>query len=194
MKTTFSVLEVFEINEVDSIFDLQFLLEIEWFNKNLIFEFLKHQNYLNAKTRKNIWIPDIGFNHVYKVINKGKSDVVVLRRGKPTLDADIDHIQSNEVYTGEENPLKLTLEKRIQFSCSFENIHNFPFGVQKCWVKLEVVGAANNLTTLVPLAVINKGPRVVGQYVIDSWTFNNDNKFSIDHPPSNHQSWIAIQL
>ena len=53
LTATFNVLEVFEVNEVDSTFDIYFILEIQWNDKDLDFEFLKdeyHQNFLPQKS------------------------------------------------------------------------------------------------------------------------------------------------
>ena len=73
-------------------------------------------------------------------------NVIVVRRGEPSLDSQC---QGNEVYSGEENPLMIFVERRIQFSCSFDNIKNFPFGKQKCSVKFHFIGVSNLIETCV---------------------------------------------
>ena len=47
LNATFNVIKVFGINEVDSTFDLHFLLEIQWYHQPLRFEFLKLNDYHN---------------------------------------------------------------------------------------------------------------------------------------------------
>ena len=180
LNATFDVLEVFEINEVDSFFDVYFILEVEWFAKNFNFEFLKYESFyngLNESAKKRIWTPRIEFSdtNVKKIVTCDEYEVIILRRGKPKLDADIDLIQANEIYHGTENPLKISIEERIKFSCSFDNIKNFPFGKQKCSLKLHVTGVANRLTEINPrnCKIRDRAASVVGQYVIDSWTIEN---------------------
>ena len=178
LNTTFHVLQIFDINDQDSVFDLQFTLEMQWFDGNVVFEFLKwpdHKNYLWERTEQKIWTPDIEFSDTdtKKIVTNNDYDVIVLRRGKPLLDADLDFIRPNEIYSGKENPFKIFIQERIKFSCSFDNIRSFPFGKQKCSLKLEVRGVSNYFTTINPGEVVNNGPTVVGQYVIDGWRVNN---------------------
>ena len=171
LNATFHVLEIFGVNEVESTFDLHFILDIQWFHQFLTFEFLKYNQYDNfiLTTLKNkIWIPNVEFSEIDKMISSSRDEndnVIVLRRGEPRLDADLDHIRANEVYTGVENPLKILIERRIRFSCSFDNIKNFPFGKQKCSLNFQLVGAANKVQT-----EVRKKSIEVGQYVIHTWT------------------------
>ena len=150
LNATFDVLEVFEINEVDSTFDIHFILEIEWFHQGLTFKFLKsneYENFLYENTKKKIWIPRVEFSKILNEITDTKNqidNVVILRRGKPRMDAHFDHIRPNEVYDGGENPLKILIERRIQFSCSFDNIKNFPFGSQKCSLYFQLFSSSIN--------------------------------------------------
>ena len=55
-----------------------------------------------------------------KVVTNREYEAFVIRRGKPQLDADIDNIQANEIYTGKDNPLKISIKERMKFSCSFD--------------------------------------------------------------------------
>ena len=47
-----------------------------------------------------------------------------------TVNGEIDKINARELYDGKENPLNIDFEKRIKFTCSFDNIQNYPFGMQ----------------------------------------------------------------
>ena len=175
MNGTLNVMKLFEINDADSTFDLYFILEIVWFDKNLNFKFLKsYDNFLNEDMRQKIWIPKVEFGDIKTMLSDQKNQVVVLRRGNPTLDTDLDYVQQpNEVYTGGENPLKIILERRIRFSCSFDNIKNFPFGKQKCFLEFRVVGQANAMTTITLEVVRKERVLVVGEYVVEDWLVTN---------------------
>ena len=64
LNTTFTILDLFDINEGDSTFDLQFMLLIRWFDKDLKFEFLKVKaldNTLDEKLYSKFWTPKIEF-------------------------------------------------------------------------------------------------------------------------------------
>ena len=74
-----------------------------------------------------------------------------------------------EIYSGKENPLTLLVKKRVKFSCSFDNIKNFPFGKQRCSLNFYILGSDNKLTEFHPDQLINFGAEEIGQYVIQSW-------------------------
>ena len=175
---TFNILEVFEVNEVESTFDIYFILEIKWNDKDLNFEFLKdeeHQNFLTKDAKSKIWIPRIEFANTRKVIMASKDhEIFVQRKGSPVMDSDLDSLSVNELYAGRSNPLKMFIEERVIFSCSFENMKNFPFGSQKCSLTFQVFGAANNLTRITASQPRDKGRGDIGQYVIEGWSSSNE--------------------
>ena len=56
--------------------------------------------------------------------------VFVKRKKAPIVSGEVDKIDVRELYDGRENPLNIDFEKRIKFTCSFDNIQNYPFGMQ----------------------------------------------------------------
>ena len=180
LNTTFTILDLFDINEGDSTFDLQFMLLIRWFDKDLKFEFLKVKaldNTLDEKLYRKFWTPKIEFENIRSEIIARSTFVFVERSGPALLEGDEDGnniFGVKEIYDGKENSLNLVIKKRIKFSCSFRNIKRYPFGSQTCSIRYFIVGAANNLSNLVPLQLVDKGPRDFGQYIIESWTTRTD--------------------
>ena len=65
--------------------------------------------------------------------------------------------------------LNINLEERYKFSCSFDNIKNYPFGLQSCSLSVFIKGTDNNRTNLIPEKFINKGPKEIGQFLIHDW-------------------------
>ena len=86
-----------------------------------------------------------------------------------TVNGEIDKINARELYDGKENPLNIDFEKRIKFTCSFDNIRNYPFGKQECGLYFYLSGADNKLTDLHPEELVDKGPRNLGQYIVETW-------------------------
>ena len=78
-------------------------------------------------------------------------------------------LHPREIYDGKENPLNLNIEERFKFSCSFDNIKNYPFGLQSCSLSIFIKGTDNNLTNLTPENFINKGSKEIGQFLIKCW-------------------------
>ena len=135
------------------------------FIQDLQFEYLKQgyeENSLSSKQYKQIWIPNIQFDDVD--INSDtvvyEKTVFVKRKGLPIVSGEVDNIDVRELYDGKENPINIDFEKRIKFTCYFDNIKNYPFGMQDCGLYYYISGADNLLTKLNPVELIDEGPKV----------------------------------
>ena len=116
-----------------------------------------------------MWVPKIEYNKVNKKIKSSNQQIFISRHGQPTLSGENDLLHPREVYKGRENALNLNIEERFQFSCSFDNIKNYPFGLQSCSLSFFIKGTDNNLTNLSPEKFLNKGPQEIGQFLIKGW-------------------------
>ena len=75
LNATFYYLEIFDIDEVDSTFDIHFILEIEWFDQSLTFEFLHtndFENFLYKRNKEKIWTPKIEFSEMKQDISTAR--------------------------------------------------------------------------------------------------------------------------
>ena len=90
------------------------------------------ENSLSSKQYKKIWIPNIQFDDVD--INSDtvvyEKTVFVKRKDLPIVSGEVDNIDVRELYDGKDNPLNIDFEKRVKFTCSFDNIKNYSFGMQ----------------------------------------------------------------
>ena len=93
----------------------------------------------------------------------------VSKESSPLLTGDMDELHASEQYPGSVNAVNLMTKRRFRFSCAFNKIRNYPFGTQECSLKIFILGAANNLTRLVPEELINRGPSDFGQYLVKEW-------------------------
>ena len=198
LEAKLTILNIFNIDDVDSTFDLHFLLTVEWFDKDLTYQFLKNssfENVLSSKYFEQIWKPEIGFDQKVKVINSFENIIFVTKMGEPTLNGEVDVINLRELYKGTENPLTILINKRILFSCSFDNINNYPFGRQSCHWDFFLLGADNKLTKIIPKQLqVSKGrkgscdveilqdlgPVSLGQYIVESWDMKETHKQATD--------------
>ena len=67
LNTSFIVLKIFDINDVEGTFDIQFMVHTQWFDKDLQFEYLKidvDENSFSSKQYSTIWVPDIEFDDI----------------------------------------------------------------------------------------------------------------------------------
>ena len=171
INATLTCLRIFEINEGESFFDLHFMLHLKWFDKGAKFLFLKtkeHENSLSERMVEDIWVPRIEFEDVKSYLKNNEPQYFVTRMLGGYLDTD----EVTEVYFGNENPVNLLLNNRVLFTCSFDNIKNFPFGQQKCHLKFHLYGNDNDLTNIVA-QFDNHGPSEVWQYLIQYWTIES---------------------
>ena len=165
-------MDIFDVNETDSSFDFYFMVVVQWFDKNLKFEFLKTTKVGNSipdRYQTQLWLPQIEFDNTDKIIKEFQPELFITKLAAASLDGDIDKINTREVYSGEDNPLTILVKKRVKFSCAFDNIKNFPFGKQLCSMNFYILGSDNTLTEFQPDQLIDFGPKEIGQYVIQSW-------------------------
>ena len=175
--TTFTVLDVFDINEEKSYFDLDFILHMKWYDKDLRFEYLKNsidENTLYKETLEKIWYPNVYFEKPQKIIEDLDKKVFVSKESQASLFGSMEHIHVKEEYFGKKNAFNLQIRIRALFSCSYDKIRLYPFGQQSCFLKFYLFGAANNMTKIVPQDVVNKGALDIGRYLIHSWSINTE--------------------
>ena len=177
IRTTFTVLDVFDINEEESYFDLDFILHMKWYDKDLRFEYLKNsidENTLYQSSLEKIWYPTVYFEKPQKIIEDLYKKVFVSKESQASLFGSMEHVHVSEIYFGKKNAFNLQIRRRALFSCSYDKIRFYPFGKQDCYVKFYLFGAANNMTRIVTEPVVNKGALDIGRYLIQSWKIHTE--------------------
>ena len=167
INVTFIVLELFDISETDSSFDIKFLLHLVWFDENLSFRFLKNsekRNVISNTSINSIWKPDVLFEDIKEETKNEYIKYFVTKKASPRLAND----EVTEVYDGKTNPLNYVMKKRMIFICSSES-SNYPFGERNCSLKFYLNGVDNDLCELRP-SFVDQGPGSLGQFVIKDWT------------------------
>ena len=188
---TFTLIDIIDIHEDESSIDIYFWLLLTWFDKNLQYPFLQQisaENTLSSETLENIWVPKIEYSKVNKNIKSSNTQIFISRYGKPALSGENDLLHPREIYDGKENPLNLNIEERFKFSCSFDNIKNYPFGLQSCSLSIFIKGTDNNLTNLTPEKFINKGSKEIGQFLIKGWRMEG----TFDEITKRNIIWIEL--
>ena len=181
LEGTFRVLDLLDVNEIDSTFDLYFKLNLKWYDVNLKYRFLndlEDKNAFNQSDLTTIWRPDIQFIHVENndgVIKFGET--IFVRKGwrSPLLSAGMDSLSVSEIYEGSHHSINILMKRKMKFSCPFDNIKNYPFGIQKCSLHFYVSGVANGLTKL-DCRILHPKYKSVGQYVVREWTLLSGEK------------------
>ena len=175
---TFTILDVLEINDAGSFFDVFFKLGLQWRDLHLKFEFLKDNpsmNALNDSIADKIWVPKINFFHpAGSHIDFGNKKFIEKGDAKAMMTKDVDKLIPREIYQGKDTVINYVMKKRMQFSCAFENVIHYPFGSQICKIHFFIEGTSNSLTNFKPKEIINLGPTMLGQYFIQNWRIDED--------------------
>ena len=113
--------------------------------------------------------------------------VFIEKESSPSLSQDIDQLRFSEEYQGAENRIisiihykvSLQVQKKerereiicyeAEFSCTFANIADYPFGEETCLIVFFLKGIDNTLVSLNLSRFSDLGPSEVGQFVIKEW-------------------------
>ena len=186
IETFVSILNILDINQERSTFKIIFWMRQQWYNPSVQFSFLKENYKLNNKFAKMlveplvdgtgpfsvpIIMPNLTFVYLdYTPLTTFEEDVFVGRRTKPIMHDDyfrMDSVRSaGEKYKGSENPYIKDSLHQAEFTCSFDNIKNYPFGFQNCSFEFLLI---KTTARLVAGNIHYQGSTEVGQYIIDKW-------------------------
>ena len=180
-----TIIQLNEINEADSTFDLFFRIQLKWFDNNIKYSFIKKNpdlNKINSNFTRQIWRPNIKFYLVSESKDADFEDnILVWRQSEPTLVYKDDEgeeknvgLVTDEIYDGASNQLELKMEKRKLFTCSFDGISNYPFGDQVCQFKFFIEGSSNQLTHLKAERLVENYQETVGRYKVKTWKIKEE--------------------
>ena len=173
--TSIHIHNIIEINEDASVISLMFSMSLRWTDKRLQYNFLKKDALQNTikHTSAPIWIPSIIFLILRGQGNSIEIDrkITVERDRFATMSANIDSLHASETYTGNGNPLTMTVIYQGDFVCTFSEIAFYPFDRQTCSIEIYLSGTENNNTCpcLVPRMIQDSGPSSIGQYDVRGW-------------------------
>ena len=165
------VLDVLDISQERSTFTLFFWLRLEWFHMyNFLFLSENYkENSVDKMTNLTIWKPNITFLHLYKKpLETFEDSHYVQRRASPSLHPNSVGGQPafppSDFYKGVENSFIKDSLHKAEFSCSFDNIRNYPFGKQNCSFSFFLIKTPAKLR---PGNLHYQGSKDIGQYIID---------------------------
>ena len=140
IKVSIDLVSIVNIDEVASIFQVQFTLHLSWYDSRLTFDNLKNNTWLNTlspREKDSIWFPELFFlntEHRPSVMTDNRTAIMVKKLGNFELSAKTE-LENTHVYSGRENPLLVSRFYNIKFLCSYD-MHWTPFNIQKCHIIL----------------------------------------------------------
>ena len=136
LEVNITILDIFDIDERDSSFDVYFVLNIKWWDARVTFQWLKdevEERILNEAEYSKLWLPEIEFTHIASPTHKVDFErQIIITKNASKLSGDNDELHVKEIYEGINNPINLIVKNRIRFTCSFDNIQSYPFKKQIC--------------------------------------------------------------
>ena len=107
LHATLTVLDILDINDAETSYDIFFILTVKWKDFHLKYEFLKENAALNAINDTTfdtkIWSPEIQFFHVTgESVDFGRKIFVEKNGASAYLSADIDDLYPREIYDGDD--------------------------------------------------------------------------------------------
>ena len=150
-----TILDIINVNEVESKFELKFRMKTAWNDERLTFISLNEDEENNLiDNSSDIWIPQIGFMDVINPVqdNLGESDEVMqirIPKNEVGILTRSDDVEKNFLYRGK--TIQITKKSRFvgSFLCSFNNIYKYPFDTEVCSIKMIIAGKNNAFTKLV---------------------------------------------
>ena len=113
------------IEEVKMSFSVKFNLEIEWYDKNMDWQNLNDDMFLNIVSKDvvdKLWVPHIIFKNTEKNYESKideKSIILVKRHGNRSL-SSMKEIEEIAYYKGSENSLLYSRDFYHRFQCHFD--------------------------------------------------------------------------
>lgn len=105
--------DILEINEISSLFQVQFYLRLTWFDSRLTYYDLRNDTGLNTLSpveKLAIWVPVLVFDNTDNKIRTtidGNTNIFVEKQGSFSLSGAFDPT-SRQMYKGSENPITLS--------------------------------------------------------------------------------------
>ena len=136
-----SILNILNIDIVQSKIKVQFKLMMSWYDSRLRYKNLKVSEYYNwINSEFKIWYPQLGFHNTESkestVIDE-KSVISVFREGNNFTHSPLESLENAHIYKGSENKLRLSRTYDVDFICNY-NLFWYPFDTQNCRMNISV--------------------------------------------------------
>ena len=142
--------DILDIKELEMKYKTYLKVEMIWYDSRILFRNLKlkqENNQLSAKEIKKIWTPKLLFlnsdqgsieagqrNNMAKLEFSGRGYVDIIRKGKRQKN-NLDELDEDYVYPGDENPIRMENWMFVVLDCKF-HLEMYPFDNQICPIKL----------------------------------------------------------
>ena len=170
------IISILDIDEISSIFQVQFFLHFTWYDARLMYYNLKNDtglNTLSPEEKQQLWIPVLVFdnteNKLSTVVDED-STITISKQGSYTL-STMEDVENRQFFKGDENSITLSRFYNIRFLCNYE-MQWYPFDVQHCTLKLSMKGKSSDFARLRADVLQYLGILEVNQYLVERYTMS----------------------
>ena len=143
-------------------------------------------NTVSPSVKEETWIPELNLELTVPGTKKTIVQTLkVIRRKEPVMTNDNDVLRSTEKYQGRLNPFYLIQRMQAKFICEFDSIKYFPFGIQKCLMRIGLRGVGKLINFRMTRENLTFKKEYysdeIEQYTVTNWTVEEaDNKSNIN--------------
>ena len=168
------IISILDIDEINSIFHVQFFLHLTWFDSRLKFYNLKNDiglNTLSPAEKREIWKPVLVFENTelkQSTVVDDDSSLTIKKSGNFSL-TEMDQVENQQKFLGGENSLILSRFYNTRFICHY-NMQWYPFDVQVCHLTLSLKGKSSDFAGMKTKVLQYLGVLEVNQYVVTNFS------------------------
>ena len=178
VKVSITLLKIVGIEEIKHSMEMQFQIELEWFESRATYNNLKvnaAMNVLTEDTIKSLWLPLITYANTAQkemttlsIQKEWSTRLKVKRKGNLTR-GSLDLVDEVEVFRGDENPLVMTQVYTKRFQCQY-NFQLYPFDTQTCTIRMDTSADDLNIVRLHPRKLTLKETSDLNLFEVKSWS------------------------
>ncbi|XP_023347845.1 uncharacterized protein LOC111716606, partial [Eurytemora carolleeae] len=173
IKVSADIMDILDIDEKASIFQVQFYLHFSWYDGRLTFYDLRNDsglNNLSPAEMELLWIPVLVFDNTENkatTMVDDEASITIRKEGAPYLSGKDIYI-NREYYDGAENLITLSRFYNTRFLCTYD-LQWYPFDIQNCQLQLTMFGKSGDFSTLETEILNFFGKRSSKEFVVENY-------------------------
>ena len=197
VRVSITLLKIVDIEEVKHSIDIQFAIDMEWYESRTTYNNLKKNSAMNVLTSEDIgslWLPILTYTNTDQkdttrlgLPNEWSTHIKVRREGSLTRGGK-EVVDEVEVFHGDQNPLVMAQVYTKRFQCQYD-FQLYPFDTQTCTIRMDASADDLNIVKLVPNKITMKESLDLTLFEVKSWSLEY-----IDASNKEEGVWMKMDL
>ena len=178
VRVSITLLKIVGIGEVQHSIELQFQIEMEWFESRATYNNLNENSAMNVLTSQSIetmWLPLITYANTDQkattrlaMMNEWSTHVMVRREGNLTR-GGMELVDEVEAFRGDQNSLVMKQVYTKTFRCQYD-FQLYPFDTQTCTIRMDASADDLSVVKLTPHKLAMNETLDMTLFKITSWS------------------------